>query len=130
MPSHNYVSLLGHLGSDPEMTYTPEGVAVTRFSIATTRRDKEHTTDWHRCVAFNKTAEVIAQYAKKGDPLLLDGEINYRAADERMYTNIVVRQVTFLRSRDQDPEDKPKAVDHNDIKERVRRAFKPAPEAV
>ena len=72
MGSLNRVSLLGNLGSDPELRYTADGMAVANFSIATTERwkDKEgkrqEKTEWHRIVFYKGLAEVAGEYLKKG----------------------------------------------------------------
>ena len=61
------LSIIGNLGRDPEMSYTPDGTATVKFSVAVTRKtkDKESTT-WFNCVAFRKQAETINPYVKKG----------------------------------------------------------------
>ena len=75
MPNFATVTLIGHLGRDPESKYTPDGTAVVNFSVATTRkrRDAEVTT-WWRCALFGRRAETFAQYLHKGDPVLIQGE--------------------------------------------------------
>ena len=75
MPNFATVTLIGHLGRDPESKYTPDGTAVVNFSVATTRkrRDAEVTT-WWRCALFGKRAETFAEYLHKGDPVLIQGE--------------------------------------------------------
>ena len=68
----NKVMLIGRLGQDPELKYTPSGAAVLSFSIATNTSYKSQdgnsveNTEWHRIVAWRKTAEFVGQYAKKG----------------------------------------------------------------
>ncbi|MFZ0794230.1 MAG: single-stranded DNA-binding protein, partial [Candidatus Korobacteraceae bacterium] len=68
--SVNKVILIGNLGKDPEVKYTPSGMAVARFSVATTDRvkDKEGNwqdrTEWHNLVAFQRTAEIASEYLK------------------------------------------------------------------
>ena len=72
----NKVILIGNLGRDPELSYTPGGLAVARFSLATTDRRKnaegewEDNTEWHRVVLFGKTAEAAGQYLSKGRQVL------------------------------------------------------------
>ena len=75
MPNFATVTLIGHLGRDPESKYTPDGTTVVNFSVATTRkrRDAEVTT-WWRCALFGKRAETFAEYLHKGDPVLIQGE--------------------------------------------------------
>jgi single-strand DNA-binding protein len=83
MAGFNRVFLIGNLGSDPEMRYTPGGVAVCRFSLATSKKytNKEGVkvehTDWHRIVVWRKLAEVCGQYLKKGNPVMIEGRIEY-----------------------------------------------------
>ena len=79
----NKVILVGNLGNDPETKYTQSGMAVTTLSVATTtsRKDKEGTyqekTEWHRVKLFGKTAEVAAEYLKKGRQVYIEGRLEY-----------------------------------------------------
>ena len=80
MPSFASVTLIGHLGRDCDERSMPDGTAVTKFSLATSRkrRDGEVTT-WWNCVLFGKRGETLAQYLHKGDPVLIQGEPYLRA---------------------------------------------------
>lgn len=87
--SINRVQLLGRLGGDPELKYTPSGSAVCNFSIATGYKYKDKTsgemvekTEWHRIVFWNKAAEIVAQYAKKGSRIYLEGMLQTRSWDD------------------------------------------------
>ena len=75
------ITLIGHIGRDPELTSTPEGVAVTRFSLAVSKKEgkegKERTT-WFNCTAFRGPAETIHQYVAKGSPLFVQGDLSVR----------------------------------------------------
>jgi single-strand DNA-binding protein len=77
--------VVGHLGRDPEMRYTPSGVPVTSFSIATTRKwtnangEQQEKTTWFRVTCWRKTAELAAQYLAKGRPVLVEGDIDASA---------------------------------------------------
>ena len=69
----NKVILIGNLGSDPEVRYTPDGVPVANFSLATTESwndrntgERQERTEWHRLVIWSKLAEIAGQYLKKG----------------------------------------------------------------
>ena len=79
----NKVILLGNLGKDPEVKYTPSGMAIARFSLATTERakDKEGNwqdkTEWHNLVAFGRTAEVAGEYLKKGRTVYIEGALRH-----------------------------------------------------
>jgi single-strand DNA-binding protein len=81
----NQAQIIGHLGRDPELRYTPSGTAVANFSIATTEKWKDKTsgeqkeaTEWHRCSAFDRLAEVIGEYVKKGSLVYVAGKIKTR----------------------------------------------------
>jgi single-strand DNA-binding protein len=71
----NQVSFSGRLGSDPEITYTESGKVFSKFSIAVRRRDSSDTPDWFTCKAWGKTAEIAAEYAKKGDTVEVEGNL-------------------------------------------------------
>lgn len=87
--SVNKVILLGTLGRDPEVKYTPSGTAVAKFSMATNERfkDKEGNwqdrTEWHNIVAWQRTAEIIGEYVKKGDRLYLEGKLQTSSWDDK-----------------------------------------------
>ena len=78
MGSVNKVIILGRLGADPELKYTQDQTPVSNFSVATSvcykskSGEKVDKTSWHRCVAWRKTAEVINQYFKKGNQIILE----------------------------------------------------------
>src|SRR6266850_4743107 len=87
--SLNKVQLIGNLGKDPELSYTPSGVAVAKFSVATGERwkdqegnDKERT-EWHNIVAWRKLAEICGQYLKKGSKVYLEGRLQTRSWDDK-----------------------------------------------
>ena len=71
----NKVELLGRIGTDPEMQYTPGGTAVTKLRLATDRyrKDADNETDWHNIVCWSNTAEAVNQYVAKGDRHLRGG---------------------------------------------------------
>ena len=81
MSGVNKVILVGNLGADPTMRYTPSGTAVANFSVATTDRfttksgEKESRTEWHRVVAWAKLAEICNQYLKKGKQVGADCQL-------------------------------------------------------
>ncbi len=106
----NKVMLIGRLGQDPELKYTPSGAAVVTLSVATNTSYKAQdgnmveNTEWHRVVVWRKTAEMIAQYAKKGGRLYIEGKLVTRSWDDkdgnkRYTTEIQADQVQFLESR-------------------------------
>jgi single-strand DNA-binding protein len=81
MASINKVILIGNLGRDPEVRYTPSGTAVANFSIATTENwtnrdgDKESRTEWHRIVAWGRLGEICGEYLSKGKQVYIEGRI-------------------------------------------------------
>jgi single-strand DNA-binding protein len=99
----NNVNLIGRIGK-LENRYTPSGVQVCKFSLATTKKVKgEKVTTWHNVVAFNKVAEIIDKYTAVGDLLCVQGEIVYRTHEKdgakHYYTDIIVNQVELLGSK-------------------------------
>ncbi len=97
----NKVMLIGHLGKDPELKYTPGGAAVATFSLATTEgyKDKEgnwqERPEWHRLVVWNKQAEVAAEYLKKGQQIFVEGRLQTRTWEkdgQKHYTTEIVVQ--------------------------------------
>ncbi len=77
----NKVILVGHLGADPELRYTPSGTAVAKFRIATTevftdrQGNRQERTEWHRITAWGKLAEICGQYLSKGRQVYVEGRI-------------------------------------------------------
>ncbi len=103
MASVNKVILVGNLGTDPEIRYTPGGKAVANFSLATsdTRAgkdgQKETKTEWHKIVAFDKLAEICGKYLAKGRQVYIEGRIQTRSWDDRdgnkKYTTEIIANV-------------------------------------
>jgi single-strand DNA-binding protein len=87
--SLNKVMLIGNLGKDPEVRYTPGGVAVASFSIATNEswKDQEgnlqERTEWHNIVAWKRLAEISGEYLKKGRRVYIEGRIQTRSYDDK-----------------------------------------------
>ena len=94
----NQVTLLGRVGKDPEIRYTPSNKAVAMFSIATNELGKD-TTTWHNVKAWEKQAELCEKYVKKGDLLYVQGRIEYTEKDGKYYTAIVVQNMKLLSSK-------------------------------
>ncbi|MGH7493729.1 MAG: single-stranded DNA-binding protein [bacterium] len=103
----NKVLLIGHVGRDPEVKYTPGGMAISNFSVATTDAYKDKSgnlqerTEWHRIVTFGRTAEVMGEYLKKGQQVFVEGRLQTRSWDDekgqkRYITEIVALSVQFL----------------------------------
>jgi single-strand DNA-binding protein len=107
MSGVNKVILVGNLGSDPQIRYTPQGTAVANFSVATTERytnkngERESRTEWHRIVAWSKLAEICSEYLKKGKQVYIEGRIQTRQWDDkdgnkRTSTEIVATNMVML----------------------------------
>jgi single-strand DNA-binding protein len=84
MASVNKIILIGNCGRDPELRYLPSGKAVANISLATTSNykdkntgEKVETTEWHRVQFFDKLAEIVGEYVKKGSPLYVEGRLKY-----------------------------------------------------
>jgi len=107
MAGINKAMILGRLGRDPETTTTQGGLTLCKFSIATSKKKKDGTeiTSWHRCTAFGKTGELIAQYVGKGDELFVEGSLSYGEYEKngnKVYTtDIIVDNMNFVGSRKQ-----------------------------
>jgi single-strand DNA-binding protein len=107
----NKVILIGNLGVDPEVRYTPSGSAVATVSLATSDvwRDKQNgemqeRTEWHRVVFFNRLAEIVGQYLRKGSKIYVEGALRTRkwmdkSNVERYTTEIVASEMQMLDSK-------------------------------
>jgi single-strand DNA-binding protein len=107
----NKVILIGNLGNDPEVRYTPSGSAVANVNLATseTWRDKQSgelqdRTEWHRVVFFNRLAEIVGEYLKKGSKIYVEGTLRTRKwtdknGVERYTTEIIANEMHILDSR-------------------------------
>ena len=104
----NKVILLGNLGKDPEVKYTQSGMAIARFSLATTERAKDKDgnwqdkTEWHNLVAFQRTAEIVGEYLKKGRSCYVEGKLQTSSWDDKesgqkkYRTEIIVNDLVLL----------------------------------
>ncbi len=112
MAGINKVILVGRLGRDPEVRYTPDGTAVANFSIATSEEwkdkgtgEKKEKTEWHRIVAWRRLGEICGEYLSKGSQIYIEGRIQNREWEDkegikRNTTEIVASQMQMLGSRD------------------------------
>jgi len=121
----NKIMVIGNLGTDPDMKYTPNGNAITTFRLAVSRSytdssgERQQDTEWFSVTAWNKLAESTNQYLSKGQKVYVEGRIKsntWTAADgtTRFNNEIVASQVLFLdrsgdKSEDDKSEDDPKA---------------------
>lgn len=109
--SVNKVILIGNLGKDPEVKYTPSGLPVAQFSLATNERYKDKSgewqdrTEWHNIVAWQRLAEIVGEYVKKGSKLYIEGRLQTRSwedkqSGEKKYkTEIVAQDLVLLSGR-------------------------------
>ncbi len=94
------VVIIGHVGRDPEMRYTPSGVPVTSFTVATNRRwtnqsgEQQEKTTWFRVTCWRKLAETAAQYLQKGKLILVEGEVEAQAYTDREGTARATLELT------------------------------------
>lgn len=104
---YNKVTIVGHLGQDPEVRYTQDNSAVATLSVATNERfrnaqgDLQELTEWHRCVAWKKRAEVAQNYLKKGSRVMIEGKLRTRswedkAGNKRYTTEINVSNILLM----------------------------------
>jgi single-strand DNA-binding protein len=112
MASVNKVIIVGNLGRDPEVRYTPNGSAVCNVTVATSRvrknkesGDKTEDTEWHRVVFFDKLAEIAGEYLKKGRSVYVEGRLQTRKwtdkdGVEKYTTEIVASEMQMLGSRE------------------------------
>lgn len=110
----NKVILIGNLGQDPEVRFTPSGTAVANLNLATTDTwmdrqsgQRQERTEWHRVVMFNKTAEIAQQYLKKGSKVYIEGRLQTRKwqdqnGQDRYSTEIVANDMQMLDGRSGD----------------------------
>ena len=113
MAGINKAIIIGRLGRDPEVRYTPSGVAVANFSVATSEDwkdkdsgEKKERTEWHRIVAFGKLGEICGQYLSKGKQVYIEGRIQTRDWEDqngvkRYTTEIVANQMQMLGAKDE-----------------------------
>src|ERR687884_2074910 len=107
----NKVQLTGNLGKDPERRYTAEGSALTRFSVASSRRwhstegDDREETEWFNVIAWNKLGEICAQYLQKGARVYIEGRLQTRSWEDqqtgqkRYMTEVIANDLIMLDAR-------------------------------
>lgn len=114
----NSVQLLGNIGNDPEIRYTKSGMMIASFSIATQTRKKSPTgdyeaiTQWHNCTSFDKVAEIIGQYVKKGNKIFVSGSLDYQKytsieGHPVTATKILVNSITLLSRKEENATSSP-----------------------
>ena len=107
----NKVILIGHVGTDPEVRYMPNGNAVATVSIATTESwkdkqtgERQDKTEWHRVVSFNRLGEIVGEYVRKGSKVYVEGSLRTRKwqdqqGQDRYTTEIVANDIQMLDSK-------------------------------
>jgi single-strand DNA-binding protein len=106
----NKVIILGNVGADPELRYTPAGAAVTNFNIATNESwtdnnsERQERTEWHRIVVWGRLAEICNQYLRKGSKVYIEGRLQTRSwegqdGQKRYTTEVVAREMQMLDGR-------------------------------
>ncbi len=109
----NKVILVGNLGNDPEVRYTPSGAAVTTISVATTESwtdkegNKQDKTEWHRVVFFGRLAEIAGEYLRKGRQVYIEGKLRTnkwqdQSGQDRYTTEILANEMQMLGGRSGD----------------------------
>ncbi len=112
----NKAILIGRLGKDPEVRYTPDGTMVTNFNLATDEQwkdksgEKVQKTEWHRIITFGKLAEICGNYLVKGKLIFIEGRIQTRSWEDkdgvkRFTTEIVASDMKMLDSKGQGKSD-------------------------
>src|SRR5205807_8636729 len=109
--SLNKVMLIGNLGKDPEVKFTPSGTAVAKFSLATNERFKDKAgewqdrTEWHNIVAWQRLAEIVGEYVKKGSKIYIEGRIqtssweDKQSGEKKYRTEIIANDLVLLGGR-------------------------------
>jgi single-strand DNA-binding protein len=103
----NRVIIMGALGNDPETRYTPSGDCVVNISVATSENwkdkntgEQKEVTEWHRCTAYRKTAEIISQHFAKGSKIYIEGKLQTRSWEQdgikRYATEIIIEEFQFV----------------------------------
>ncbi len=112
MASVNKVILIGNLGKDPEVRYTPSGAAVCNLRLATTRNwknresgERQEETEWHSVVLYDRQAEIAGEYLRKGRPVYIEGRLKTRKwqdkdGNDRYTTEIVAETMQLLGGRE------------------------------
>jgi single-strand DNA-binding protein len=107
----NKVILVGNLGKDPEVRYSPNGNAVANITLATSEQwkdrnsgEQQEKTEWHRVVFFNRLAEIVGEYLKKGSQVYIEGKLQTRKwqgqdGQDRYTTEVVANEMQMLGGR-------------------------------
>lgn len=138
MASVNKAIVLGNVGKDPELRYTNAGTAVCTLSVATTRKwkskqsgEKMEETEWHRITFFDRLAEIVGEYVKKGSSIYVEGRLKtekYQKEGVDHYTTVIVaEELQLLGGRDDGERQERPAQRQERAPQRSQRAPAPAP---
>tara|TARA_R100000808_G_C2138239_1_gene146297 strand:- start:282 stop:704 length:423 start_codon:yes stop_codon:yes gene_type:complete len=122
----NKAIIVGNVGSDPDIRTMPNGNQVVNLSIATSDEwkdkntgDKKEKTEWHRCVFFNKIADIAAKYVNKGSKIYIEGRLQTRSYEQdgvkKYSTEIVVNDMQMLDSKNTNSNNEVKEASNNDM---------------
>ena len=129
--SVNKVILVGNAGQDPEVKYTASGVPVAKVSLATNERFKDRNvqwqdrTEWHSIVAWQRLAEIVGEYVRKGSKLYVEGKLqtstweNKQTGEKKYRTEIVAREIVLLAVRDNRQERKQATAEEESSQESI-----------
>ncbi len=121
--SVNKVILLGNVGQDPKVKYTASGVPIAKVSLATNERFKDRNEqwqdrrEWHSIVAWQRLAEIVGEYVRKGSKLYVEGKLqtstweDKQTGEKKYRTEIVAREILLLSSRENGQEDRQTTAD-------------------
>src|SRR6266851_5773543 len=108
--SINKAILVGNVGKDPEIKYTPNGIPLAKFSLATNERFKDKSgewqdrTEWHNVLAWQRLAEIVGEFVQKGSKLYIEGKLqsstweDRNSGEKKHRTEIVARDIVLLGS--------------------------------
>lgn len=105
MASVNKTFLVGNVGKEPELRTTTSGISVCSFSLATTQKTKNgEDTQWHRVTFYDKLADIVSEFVRKGSQVYVEGSIKYgkytdKNGIEKYTTDIIGREIQFLGGR-------------------------------
>jgi single-strand DNA-binding protein len=115
MKSLNKMQLLGHVGKDPEVKFTPGGKAIAKFSVATNDRYKDgeewkDRTDWHNVVAWERLAEIVRDYVTKGSQIYVEGRSQTRSYEKdgetKYFTEVIAKDLILCGGKGGEPRPK------------------------
>lgn len=117
--NYNKIVIGGRLTADPELKTTQNGKTITPFTVAINRPGKDAGAVFLDCTAFDKTAETVANYFRKGNQILVEGRMDSRTVEKdgqkRIYWNVIAERIEFVDPRDAAPKPESDAANFRDI---------------